>query len=61
MNQLDDRREQDLRIALLEKQMQKIDFDMNAERRRARRETWQIVIAAILAAAAVFAAGHFIR
>jgi hypothetical protein len=58
---MSDDRERELRIALLEKQMQKIDFDMDAERRRARRETWQIIIAAILAAAAVFAAGHFIR
>jgi hypothetical protein len=56
-----DDEERELRLELLRMQIDKIRYDMDAEKRRARRETWQIIIAAILAAAAVFAAGHFIR
>ncbi len=53
--------ERELRMEWLHMQIDKAKFDMEAERRRSRRETWQIIIAAIVAAAAVFAAGHFIR
>lgn len=53
--------ERELRMEWLQMQIDKARFDMDAERRRARRETIQIVIAVIVAAAAVFAAGHFIR
>lgn len=42
-------------------QIDKARYDMDAEKRRSRRETIQIIIAAIVAAAAIFAAGHFIR
>lgn len=56
-----DQQEQMLRIAWLEKQMTKADFDMEAERRRARRETWTIILTAIGITVAAFAAGHFIR
>jgi uncharacterized protein YhaN len=53
--------EQRLRIEWLKMQIDKAQYDMEAERRRSRRETIQIIIAAIVATAAVFAAGHFIR
>lgn len=36
-------------------------YDINAERRRARRETWQIFISVLALAIGAFAAGHFIR
>ena len=57
----DDILEQQLRMELLRMQIDKSRYDMDAERRRARRETIQIVIAVVVAAAAVFAAGHFIQ
>jgi len=58
---MSDDEERELRLEWLRMQIDKARYDMDAEKRRARRETWQIIIAAILAAAAVFAAGHFIR
>lgn len=42
-------------------QIDKARYDMDAERRRSRRETWSIVLTAIGVAIALFAAGHFIR
>ena len=42
-------------------QIEKARYDMDAERRRARRETWSIVLTAIGVAIALVAAGHFIR
>jgi hypothetical protein len=56
-----DDEERALRMEWLRMQIDKARYDMDAEKRRARRETWQIILAAIIAAAAVFAAGHFIR
>jgi len=38
-----------------------IRHDIDAERRRSRRETIQIVLSVIALVVAAFAAGHFIR
>lgn len=56
-----DVQEQTLRIAWLEKQMQKADFDIQQAKRRDRRETIQIIISVVALVVAAFAAGHFIR
>lgn len=56
-----DDEERQLKMEWLRMQIDKARYDMDAEKRRARRETWQIILAAIVAAAALFAAGHFIR
>ena len=53
----DDDRERSLRIAWLEKQMQKADFDMGMELRKLRRQTWTITLSGISIVVAAFAAG----
>jgi hypothetical protein len=53
----DDDRERSLRIAWLEKQMQKADFDMGMELRKLRRQTWTITLSGIGIVVAAFAAG----
>ena len=58
---MSDDQERELRMEWLKMQIDKARYDMDAEKRRSRRETIQIIIAAIVAAAAIFAAGHFIR
>ena len=52
-----DDRERELRIALLEKQMQKIDFDMQMELRKLKRQTITIVISGFALVVGAFAAG----
>jgi len=42
-------------------QIDKARYDMDAERRRSRRETIQIVLSVATLLIAAFAAGHFIR
>jgi hypothetical protein len=53
----EDDRERSLRIAWLEKQMAKADFDMAMELRKLRRQTWTISLSAIAIVVAAFAAG----
>lgn len=57
----DDEEERELRKEWLSMQIHKAQFDMEQERRRARRETWTIVLTVFGLAIAAFAAGHFIR
>ena len=42
-------------------QIQKAEFDIEQERRRARRETVSIILTVVGIMIAAFAAGHFIR
>lgn len=49
--------ERALRIAWLEKQMQKADFDMAMEMRKLKRQTWAITLSAISLVVGAFAAG----
>lgn len=42
-------------------QIDKISYDMKAERRRERREVVQIVVGIMALVIAAFAAGHFIK
>lgn len=58
---MSDAEEQWLRMEWLRMQIDKARYDMDAERRRARRETWSIILTAIGITIAAFAAGHFIR
>jgi len=52
-----DDRERELRIAWLEKQMQKADFDMQLELRKLARQTVTIALTAAGIVVAAFAAG----
>lgn len=61
MRNMSDDEERQLRMEWLRMQIDKARYDMDAERRRSRRETWSIVLTAIGVAIALFAAGHFIR
>lgn len=61
MNSLSDWIEQQLRTELLRMQIDKISYDMKAERRRERREVVQIVVGIMALVIAAFAAGHFIK
>jgi hypothetical protein len=54
---MSDNREQELRIAWLEKQMQKADFDMRLELRKLTRQTVTIALTAAGIVVAAFAAG----
>jgi len=42
-------------------QIEKTKFDIEAERRRSRREAWQMILATLALVVAAFAAGHFIK
>ena len=53
----EDDRERSLRIAWLEKQMAKADFDMAMELQKLRRQTWIIVVSGTGIVVAAFAAG----
>jgi hypothetical protein len=52
-----DVREQVLRMAWLERQMEKADFDANMELRKLTRQTWSIALAAFGLVVGAFAAG----
>ena len=54
---MSDDRERELRIAWLEKQMQKADFDMQLELRKLARQTVTIALTAAGIVVAAFAAG----
>ena len=54
---MSDDRERELRIAWLEKQMQKADFDMGMELRKLRRQTWAIIVSGAGIVVGAFAAG----
>jgi len=56
-----DDEERQLRMEWLRMQIDKARYDMDAERRRSRRETIQIVLSVATLLLAAFAAGHFIR
>ena len=58
---VEDIAEQRLRMELMTMQIDKTRFDIEAERRRSRRETWSIFLSVFALAVAAFAAGHFIR
>jgi hypothetical protein len=52
-----DDEERQLRMEWLRMQIDKANYDMNAERRRARRETWTIVVAGFGLIVGAFVAG----
>lgn len=60
MDRLTEQEERYLRVTLLKMQIDRIRQEEAAERRRARRETAQIIIGIVALVIAAFAAGHFI-